>query len=280
MNNHHEDERLRAMLREDTDSDEKADALLGTVKRLRAWKSPETANTAELINILAPQMPRKLSRRERLLMWYPLMLMRTQARVVSREILLASALVIALGVLVTLTTSVTSFGGMSALTVIAPMVAAVGIALLYDRDAERMLELEDTTRTTARQLLLARLTLVFGFDTLLGLIGSIVLVIFRSELSLMPLVLSWLAPMTFLSGLAFLLSVLLIEALYAAVFSLSLWVFHLFLREINTSGGIWSLFDALTASDTRLPLLLIGTLFAAVGLWLAGRIERKVGNIQ
>jgi hypothetical protein len=275
-----EEERLRAMLREDTDSDEKAEALLGTVQRLRAWKSVETADTAALINRLAAHLPRKRSRRERLLTWYPLLLLRSQTRVVSREILLASALVIVLGVLVTLTTSVTSFGGMTALSVLAPMVAAVGIALLYDRDAERMLELEDTTRTTARQLLLARLTLIFAFDTVLGLIGSVVLVIFRSEVSLMPLVLSWLAPMTFLSGLAFLLSVLLLEAMYAAVFSLSLWVFHLFLREINTTGGIWSIFNILTAPDTRPLLLLTGTLFAAVALWLAGRIERKVGNIQ
>lgn len=274
----YEDERLRAMLREDTGSDEKADALLGTVKRLRRWQAPDTVNTSALLSVLATQMPRKLSRRERLLSWYPLLLLRTQARVVSREILLASALVITLGVLVTLASS--EFGGMTTFGVLAPMVAAVGIALLYDRDAERLLELEDTTRTSARQLLLARLTLVFGFDLLLGLIGSVILVLFRSELSLMPLVLSWLAPMTFLSGLAFFLSVLLLETMYAATFSLSLWVFHLFLREINASGGIWDVLVNLTAPEIRPLLMTLGVLLAAVGIWLSGRIERKVGNIQ
>src|SRR5688572_21160331 len=157
MKNHHEDERLRAMLLEDTDSDEKADALLGTVKRLRQWQAP-TTNSAELISLLAAHLPRKMSRRERLLTWYPLLLLRTQARVVSREILLASALVIALGVIVTLFNSSAEFGAISTFGVLAPIVAAVGIALLYDRDAERMLEIEDVTRTSARQLLLARLT--------------------------------------------------------------------------------------------------------------------------
>ncbi|MFN8374722.1 MAG: hypothetical protein U0694_17805 [Anaerolineae bacterium] len=274
----HDDERLRAMLREDTDSDEKADALLATVKRLRQWQAPEAANTPALVSLLAAQMPRKLSRRERLLAWYPLLLLRTQIRVVSREILLASALVITLGVLVTLFTDERSFGGLSALTVIAPIVAAVGIALLYDRDAERLLELEDSTRTSARQLLLARLTLVFGFDLVLGVLGSLLLVLLRSELSLLPLVLSWLAPMTFLSGLAFMLSVLLFEAAYAAVFSTFLWVFHLFLREIRANSGVWALLDALTMPETRPLLLLTGAALAALGLWLAGHIERKVGN--
>jgi hypothetical protein len=272
------------MLTEDTDSEEKADALLPTVKRLRQWNAPQSARTPELIALLRTHMPHKKSLFERLLEWYPFLLLRTQARVISHEIWLASVLVMALGTIVTLTSG-NERQSLNALSIVAPIVAAIGISMLYDHNAEIMLELEDTTRATARQLTLARLTLIFGFDLLLALAGSVTLALvsnlglLRYEISLIPLIMSWLAPMTFLSGVAFLLSVLLVDVLYASVFSLSLWVAHVFFSPLVENGSILSFlsFSFFSAPEARPILVTVGGLLVALALWLVGKTEHKLG---
>ncbi len=277
------DDKLRAMLREDTESPEEADSLLATVKQIRRWQAPEASPqaSAELLKLLAAEMPAaKKSWRLRLFENWPLLIIRSQMRVVRSEIWLASALVMVLGTVVTLTTHSTS-GGTIPLAILAPLVAAVGVAMLYDSDTEPMLELEDTTPVSIRLLLLARLTLVFGFDLLLGLAGSIVLAALNTEISLWPLVMSWLAPMAFLSGLAFLLSVVFIDSMAGALLSLGLWGLHIMMRSaepINTIILALSL-PGLAAPETRPVLFGLAAMLTGLALWLLGRTERHIGEI-
>ena len=78
---------------------------------------------------------------------------------------------------------------------------------------------------------------------------------------LLPLIGLWFAPMAFLSALAFLLSVVLRDTLAPMLFSLTLWVLHLFLR-VQPNFWLWMLsLPGLTAPEMR-PLLLV----AAAGL--------------
>jgi hypothetical protein len=283
-NAHHkpENERPRAMLVEDTGSESEADALLPTVERLRRHAPPLAASqsTAALISQLSRQLEaQKPSGRS----WrWPLLLVRSQARIIRAEIWLASALVMAVGTVVTLAdANAALMGGLLPLTTLAPVVAAVGIALLYDTDIERILELEDSTPASARMLLLARLALVFGFDLLLALAASVILALTHAELSLWPLVMSWLAPMAFLSALAFFVSVAFIDSLAGTMLSLAIWVTHVTLRSA-TSDSPWVAvlsMPGLDAPGFRPLIIAAATILVVVALWLVGHTERKTGDM-
>jgi hypothetical protein len=250
---------------------------------LEQWPVPQPSaeDTARLVEVLAEAMhPAPMRWYQRLLNLWPLLLLWTQARVVRSEIWIASTLVMVLGTAVTIANVQPQ--NMLPLALLAPLVSAFGVGMLYDSDVVLMLELEDATRATARVLLLARLTLVFGFNLLLGLLGSVVLTIFRAELSLWPLIVSWLVPMTFLSALAFLLSVMFVDALMGGLVSLILWGMHVVLRAAATQNSFLYLLSlpGLAAPESRTVLLSVSLLLLAIAGWLIGTIERRVGVNQ
>ncbi|MCA9971946.1 MAG: hypothetical protein KC425_17100, partial [Anaerolineales bacterium] len=99
------DEQQRRYLAED--AGDEAEALAPVVAALAAWDAPEPAadETARLVMRLQAEMVagRPLADKRpfaRLAGWWPWQLLRAQARVVQREIWWGSALVLALGVLV------------------------------------------------------------------------------------------------------------------------------------------------------------------------------------
>lgn len=125
-------------------------------------------------------------------------LLGAEAPVVRRRIWPASALLLLLGFAVTLF----GRGGGSLLALVAPAVAAAGVAFLYG-PADPPLELALATPTSPRLVLLARLTLVFGFDLLLTLAASaLVAAVGLAPGGLEALVLHWLGPMLMLSALS------------------------------------------------------------------------------
>lgn len=262
---------LRRMLAEDLGNDE-AELYASTVEQLKAWESPpaSAAATAQLINLLKAEMQPV---RQRPSHWWPLLLMRAQLRVVRKEIWAASALILALGVIVTVATYSRGMDATTPVALLAPLVAALGIAFLYDNDVEQMLEIENTTLASTRLLLLARLTLVFGFDLLLTLIGSVILVVFHADVVLWPLVLSWLAPMAFLSALAFFLSVICRDALAGSAFSFGIWGVHVFLQAVPSPNQITYLLSlpGLSVPEFRPLLFGVAALLIVVGLWFSGR---------
>ncbi len=282
-NNNHQPEhqKLHKMLLEDLENLHAAEELLSTAQQLQHWQAPVAAPqlTSALIEHLTAELPvAPKSLRQKLVEWWPLLLLFSQIRVVGRSIWLASVLVMGLGTLVTLATF--QWSGTPLLALLAPIVATVGVALLYDSDVEQILELENVTAASTRLLLLARLTLVFSFNLVLGLMGSLLLAAVQDEVSLWPLVLSWLAPMAFLSALAFLLSVLLVDALVSAAVSLTLWGLHIWLRYAPFgSDPLTSLFSFPGLNHpVNQPVLFVGAgLLLLVALWVVGRSEYRRG---
>jgi hypothetical protein len=257
---------LRALLEEDTGSPEDADALLPVIQSLRRWSVP---GVDPVIEPLLAELPES-----RWADWWPWLLLRAQARVVRGEIWLASLLIVTLGAVVTLAQADPGASGSHVpLAVFAPVAAAIGIAYLYGPEVDPPLEIALATAVSPRLVLLARLALVFGFDLLIGLAASLSVALLRTDLSLWPLVLTWLVPMTFLSALAFCLAALSRQAMLSAVTCFVVWV----VQAIGSTE--WHLPD-LTEAAARPWLLLAAAGLGLVAVWLAGIEERWVGSQQ
>ncbi len=126
-----------------------------------------------------------------------------EARLIRLPVPIASALVTALGVaLISLQAGASGL----ALSLIAPIVAAAGIAGTYRSGAD---ELIAATPTSSRLLLLIRLALVFGYDLVLALTASATLAVTGTAgtTTLDALVGAWLGPMALLSSLSLLIAV-------------------------------------------------------------------------
>jgi hypothetical protein len=273
-------ERLRQTLLENGESLNEAESLAQVSVLLDKMPPPQTnaSHKAHLLTILSAEMPKPKSRLERFAEWYPMALLLSQVRVIQREIWLASTIVLLLGLIVTVTASNPD---LSMFTALIPLVAAIGVAMLYDQDMRMMLEIEETTLASARLLLLARLTLVYGFNLMLALIGSVILALLDTDVSLVPLIASWLAPMTFLSGLAFFLSIVLNDTLPASAFSLLLWLVHSLLPSDPNGNTILYLITMPGLSDpTNRPFLMFTAAFLIlVALWIVGIQDRQIGHI-
>jgi hypothetical protein len=262
------DDRLRAKLNEDIGSVEEADRLLPATRRLSEWiaPSPPAEETDRLVQTLAAALPTRRATRSWSALWW---LLRAQMRVVQQEIWLASALVMALGLFVTLTNPHDTLLEEAPFVLIAPLVAALGIAFLYGPAAEPAMEIELATPVSPRLVVLARLLLVFAFDLALALLSSVALIVAQSNWSLWPLVSVWLAPMTFLAALAFLLSMIFSEPLIGAAICLTLWG-----AQVLRMFGPFDLLPNLLAAETQPWLWLCAALCAGVAVWLAGSEER------
>jgi hypothetical protein len=249
------DDQLRAKLIEDTGIERRVDRLWPAARRLSKWAAPTPSvqETDRLVHALTAELPARRAVRSGSMLWW---LLRAQMRVVQQEIWLASALVMALGLFVTLTNQPDVLLEEAPFVLVAPLVAALGIAFLYGPAAEPALEIELATPISPRLVVLARLLLVFAFDLALALLGSVVLIAAQRDWSLWPLVMMWLAPMTFLAALAFLLSMIFSEPLVGAAICLVLWgaqvlrafiLFDLLPNLLATGTQPWLWLSALVA---------------------------------
>lgn len=244
---------------------------------LRRWQAPEADPAAKAalierllrVQTLSPvpvRPPLKMS-----LLWIGLIL-RSQMRLINALAWAASALLLALGTLVTFISFHTPNGTTLPIILVAPVVAAVGVAFLYGEEVDPPLELQMTTPVSPRVILLARLALLYGFNLALTLMCSVVLAATQAQISLMPLVLSWLAPMTFLSALAFTLSVLFFDTTLSIILSMSTW-FVLVWRHLSdmTLTPYAAYLPDLLSVDLR-PILFIGAVaLVGLALWLSER---------
>jgi len=258
---------LRDKLIEDTGSAAEADQLLSVVRRLPDWPVPvpTAAETDRLVQTITAAMPAPRTNRWRPPWWS---LLRAQARIVQQEIWIASALVMVLGCGVTLAQPANSPDQLP-LILIAPVVAALGIAFLYGPTAEPAAELELATPFSPRLIVLTRLLLVFAFDLALGLLGSALLMLTHGGWSGWSLVTLWLAPMTFLAALAFLLSMIFAEPLIGATICLALWGAQVLRQFLPVER--W---PTLLSAEAQPWLWLMAVSCAIAALWLAGREER------
>ncbi len=268
-----DDEQLRQILIEDLGTVDGVDELLPLVTDLRNASTPQPTaqETSQLLATLKPtispqQVPATALWRERLQWVY--WLLRAQMRVVHNEIWLGSAFVMTLGVLVTLAVDLHALP----FVLIAPMVAAVGITFLYAPSENPALEIELATAVSPRLILLARMALLFGIDLGLGIVGSLLLAAIRSDISLGPLLNTWLAPMTFLSTFAFFFSLISFEPLLGVVLTLILWGIQT-MRQFDFLFRLSPVIPNLLLPQWQ-PWLWLGTvLLGGTAVWLAGREE-------
>ncbi|MBN8654686.1 MAG: zf-HC2 domain-containing protein [Anaerolineae bacterium] len=158
-----------------------------------------------------------------------------------------------------------------------PMIAAGTVTLIYGAEHDPAAELTFATPISPWKILLARLTLVSAYNVFLALCATVGLLLILPPQALGELILGWLAPMTFLSALALLLS-LWIGTSNALFISYTLWAAQ-FLAL--TSIGEWFAFlDPWLESYRQFwndPALLFLFGFALVlfALWSAGREQVK-----
>lgn len=256
---------------------------------LRQWRTPvpDSAAKAQVLETLLAEMPehvlenvpqRQPVRRQLFGGAWAWLILRSQIRLVHPATWAASGLVIALGALVSLAFyHSTPTGAELPFVFIAPLVAACGVAFLYGLDADPALELQLATPVSPHVILLARLALLFAFNLTITLICSVLLTLFQAQISLAPLVAAWLAPMTFLSALAFLLSVLFFDSLASVLISFLLWVGIVLRRFVVVESFI--LPDVLNPAFYPL-MLLAAPVLVLLALWLAEREERWSGGIH
>jgi hypothetical protein len=109
------------------------------------------------------------------------------------------------------------------LTFLTPLVAAASLAAIYGPQNDPVSELAMSTPVSSWKVLLARLTLVSGYNFLLALASSLILLLVFPVEILGGLILSWLGPLTLLSALALVLS-MWIGTGNAITISYALWV--------------------------------------------------------
>lgn len=186
-----------------------------------------------------------------------------QIPLVRKSLWAASALMMLLGSVVAIVTSGPTFGG-QVVAALAPVVAAAGVAFIYGSDNDASLEVTLATPTSPRVILLARLTLVFGYDLSLAVAADTALLAFGAEAGLWSLISLWLGPMLFLSSLALVTS-LLLDSATAALCVMSLWVAKLVISsEAGTLVGLSRLAETMdvfwqsTATLSLLAWVLLG----------------------
>lgn len=128
-------------------------------------------------------------------------ILKFQLPVVRRDLWPASAAVIIIGITVAIVSD-----RLQVFYMIAPMVAAAMLAAIYGPENDEAGELTNSTQTSQWKILLARLALVFTYNLALGVIGTLSLSLFTDVRLFWPILISWLAPMAFLSMFALVLS--------------------------------------------------------------------------
>jgi hypothetical protein len=278
------------MLSADAPTPTDAEAMLDTVQRLRTWQAPSLSHAqteqltarllAELDAIPDAPIPVRAGHFVWIGRWLPLALLNYQRRMIGWEVWVLSALIMAIGTFVTGIVARAQPGyalDSLPLVVIAPLVAAFGVGFVYRSEANPMVELEKISTLSLPTIVLARLTLIFGCNLLLSVGSSLALgaAWAGSDLSLGALVLAWLVPMTLLSAVAFLISVLTFEPFVGGAVALVLWASYHLVRAWQ-AAGLLSHVNLPALTTGLMPLVSIGValLLAAIAFWYIGREER------
>jgi len=197
-------------------------------------------------------------------------LLQIQSQIIQREMWPASAAVMALGAIVALVANHVEF-----IYFIAPLVAAASLAILCSPEYDPALELTLSTPTSPWKVLLARLSIVSGYNLLLALAASFVLLVIVPPELLGTLILGWLGPMTFLSAVALLLS-LWIGTSNAIAIAYGLWLVQYIPYRLVGAWMIspgWSSIILAYQQFWQSPtlLLLLSILLFGLALWFASR---------
>lgn len=163
--------------------------------------------------------------------------------------------------------------------VLAPMVAAASIATILGSNNDPVIEIVHSVPTSMRQLILARMTILFVFNLVLSMVSSICLLPFLSDFNLWSMILGWLAPMSFLSALGLFLSTFL-GTENAIVIGYSAWILRFIFQStfsldfVNKIPVIQKIFTWYSVFwQQSLLLILAAVCIVSATFWLLGRIE-------
>lgn len=197
-------------------------------------------------------------------------LLRAQVFLVHREMWPASAVVMALGVIVAFLSA-----HVEVVYFLAPLIAAATLSMLSGAEHDPAHELTMSTSTSPWKILLARLSLVSVYNLLLAMSATLVLLFVFPPGLLGTLALGMLAPMAFLSALALLLS-LWIGTGNAVAIAYTLW----FAQHIPYKTlSVWMVSPAWSSViesyqqfwQSPLLLILLSLLLLVIALWSANR---------
>lgn len=238
-------------------------AMAGVWDRIEARRQEEREEEQTRAGIRDPSLRLSLARQ----------LLLGQVALVRKEIWAASALTIGLGCLVALLISNPSSVG-SPLAILAPVVAALGVAFLYGPENDPSLEVALSTPTSPRLVLLARLVLVYAYDVALVLGAALVLTFLREGVDLLPLVSLWVGPMFFLSSLALALSLFFGPTIGATV-AMGLWTVKLLAAAYSAGPFAPAGSELMDAFWRANPILLpLAAILICLALFCAPRMER------
>jgi len=204
-------------------------------------KPPSPASVVRAALTRASLAPQALPVRKRRLGFVG-QLLRAELRLVRSSVWLASLLV--MGCAVALAAVGGNGAGATVLSLVAPLVAFAGVAGVYGPERDPAFEALAATVTSPRLVLLARVTLVLGYDLALAVAASAVVRLAAPQVGLVDLITGWLGPMTLLSALSLLLAMWIGPNVSMAV-AASLWV----LRVLSI--GVPQLADGWLAAAMR-----------------------------
>ncbi len=207
-------------------------------------------------------------------------LLKSQFPLVRREIWPASAAIMIIGYIAAIL-----IGKEVIIQVLAPLVAAASIAMVFGPANDPACELMGSLPTSPRQILLARLSIVFGYNFLLSLLASVCLLPIFPNIILPELIISWLAPMTFISAFALFLSIYFgaENAIIAAYF---VWILKyafqgaFSVQLIQPETGLANLFSGYSLLWQQPAVLFIAAgIFLIGAIWAAGKVEYHSLNL-
>jgi hypothetical protein len=188
-----------------------------------------------------------------------------QVPLVRRRIWTASVLLLGLGAAIAVTRG--DQGGV-VLALAAPLVAALGAAVIYGPEVDPGVELQAATPTPARLILIARLVLVAGYDLALTLAASGVVAVCGQTNGLWPVVSGWLGPFTLLCSLSLLLSVWK-GPVAGSLTALAVWSLGVLAQVGNAGLSEWQQAVLTHVWTTSVGVLAIGGALTATAVFLA-----------
>jgi hypothetical protein len=184
--------------------------------------------------------------------------------------LIASAVVLAVGAL-------SQVGaGQPLVWLIAPAVAAVGIAYCYGPGLDPAWELSCSMPVSDRLVLLTRAVAVFAVNAVLGLIASAATLGTHAPADAAQLTFAWLLPMTAACALALAVAVAARSELVGAVGAVSAWIILVLARSVADYGAAdragrglsaAALTPAITDANLYLPYLAVAACCAVIVLF-------------
>jgi hypothetical protein len=162
--------------------------------------------------------------------------------------LIASVVVLAAGV------AATVGSGVSVVPLVAPAVAAAGIAYAYGPGVDPAYELSRSMAVSDRMVLLVRAVAVFGIDAVIGVVAS------AASATAVGLTFGWLIPMSAMSALALATATVARSANAGVAAGLAGWAITI----VSTRAATGAFSAAVTSSLLTLPYAAIGVCSAVI----------------